>query len=439
MAMNDNMVVDSGDTIHSAYGEASASELIEIMDACRLAHVPLVIVGTPGVGKTALTKSYCRERGLGDPTVQLLSQKDPTDISGIPAKGAIKLENGSEVAVTDFASPRWQAEVMEGKRKIVFFDEFSCAAPALQASTLTIVGEGVLPNGQKMPDDSWIIMAMNPEDSAVDYNAITPPMANRICFVSYRPTDAEIYEGLNGGWFTDEEREDWSENEVLWRQRIVDFLKAMNGTYNLMMNDLGDGYAASEDGAYNPDNETSSSEREILVTTWCSPRSWDNVARILANTTWNPIEVTAIQERILNGTVGRKATVALVDFVHEHANVDPFAVIKDPTIVNWDTGDEDVEMNDLQEIARAVVERIPDCDGIAGRPTVEDALDFFMKVLEAGGGSYFMSSISQNDEVRDFLASHRPSHIDVRAWNNRIVKTIVAYTEKNYIPTIAER
>lgn len=427
---------------YTAYGEASAAEVHEILDAAYKGSLPVVLVGSGGVGKSALLRSYAVEHGLGHPITLLLSTMDPTDMSGLPTRGETE-HNGHTVAVTEFGMPWWQECLLNGEYpdgspcKSLFIDELSCCSPALQSAALALVNERILPCGEQLSSEVQLVLAMNPESVASDYSPISPVLANRLCMISYKPTDEEVYEGLTGGWFSEEEQAAWSDNERAWRNRIVDFLRHTNGAYILMENDLADGALESEAPAYlQPDAENSDSEREILTTAWASPRAWDNVARVLSYTGFEK-KVTPIQERILAGTVGRKATVPLMEYVEEHAKLDPFTVIKNPEMQEWhaNANAAGAAYNDILALARAINESIPKCDGLDGRPTPQEALDFYDKVIDLGGGAHFMTAYCQdNNGPGHYFKKNIPEGVERRDWMAKINGILVKFRDADLIP-----
>lgn len=428
-------------TVHSAYGEASAAEVFDILEAAYQASMPVLLIGAPGVGKSALLRTYSVEHGRGNPIVLLLSTMDPTDMSGLPTRGHTE-RDGHTVPLTEYGMPWWQDCLIKGHYpdnkvcKTLFIDELTNCPPALQSSALELINNRILPCGEKLPDDVQIVMAANPESSATDYSPLASPMVNRILQVSYKPTDNEVYEGLTGGWFSEEEQQAWSPEERSWRYRIVEFLKNDHGTYILKENHIADGAIESTAPAgMNPEAENSDSEREILQSAWASPRSWDNVARVLAHTGYER-EVTPIQERILAGTVGREATVFLIDYVHEHAQINPYELIRNPEAQNWRVNSTSGETyNDVLALAAAINAAVPKCDGKEGRPTVSEALDFYDKVIDLGGGAYFMTDYCQNTEgVGHYFKECYPEGIERRDWVRRINNILVKFKDAGLIP-----
>ena len=155
---------------------------------------------------------------------------------------------------------------------------------------------------------------------------------------------------------------------------------------------------------------------------------WNNVGSLLFSYVGLPFA------GILAGIVGRPATVYLTDYVHAHAQIDAFALIADPTLQDWVVSDADgASYNDILELAQAVVTKIPQCDGKNGRPNPEQALDFFSKVIDLGGGAHFAPHYCLKGEVRDFFKKNRPDYISQNEWSRRINQTLIKYKENDYI------
>lgn len=439
MAEDNHEIVEeeNREIVHSAYGEASAAEVKEIMEACYEAGTNLCIVGAPGVGKSALVTDWSMKKFNAPPIILIGSQMSPEDVLGLPSRGTGEI-NGVPVVTTDYGMNTWEKQLLTGERKVLFLDEFSNTPRAVAAALLSMLSSRTFPDGNKIPDDVMIIMAMNDESTAADYNELSAPMRNRIIFVSYLPSHNEVYNGFSGGWYDDETIASWPANEKFWRDRIVGFLKHTQGAYILYMNDIGSGDEQTEDAAWLMADELSSAEHEILTSAWASPRSWENAAKTLGHIKWNPHQVTPIQERILNGAVGRAVTIQLMNYVRNTAQIDPYELIRNPASLDWDVSNDDTRYNELCEIAASVNEAICTCDGQEGRPDPQQALDFYSKVLELHGGPLFMVAITRDENgPRKFFASHTPEGVDSRKWNAQIIKTVIAYSEAGLVPTEA--
>ena len=142
---------------HTGYGEASAAECKEIFEMARQSGMPVMLVGDPGVGKTAMINDYAISHGLGEPWCLIGSTLEPQDMAGLPHAAS---DAATGVEYTEYLIPPWQKAIMGGKTKVLFLDEFSNSPAAIQAAQLKLIGERRFANGDKIPDDVFIVMAM---------------------------------------------------------------------------------------------------------------------------------------------------------------------------------------------------------------------------------------------------------------------------------------
>lgn len=413
------------ETAGSAIGSANAAELKVLLEVSAISKVPLMIVGEAGVGKTAIIEEFSRKNGYGRPITIIGSQLDPTDVAGLPYPGK---DDVSGRECTKFLPPVMQTQALDGKPHVVFFDEFSNTPRSVQAALLKLIGEHRFPNGEKIPDNCVIVGAMNPAVVAVDYTPISKPMANRLMFVSYRPTVEEVCEGLTGGWYDPEEYAALSVSEREWRNRVAAFIRK-NPEYMLRQNGVNMTDTAAE--VYGLDDDES--EREILMLAWASPRSWDNVCRALGTLPITDI-VVPIQERILNGTIGREAQIPFSDFIQTRARVDTNTIIRDPSIIDWTGCDGKYTTNDIVGMANTVASVIPECDGMNGRPTPDEALALFEQVsaideetgeaVIPGAAAIFAQYFIGNGSCRAAIEHNRPSNILQREWTARVMNVL---------------
>jgi MoxR-like ATPase len=152
------------------------------------ADIPTMLWGPPGGGKTSLVRSIAAERG-DHLEVVILSRLEPQDLGGLPIVG-----RDGEVRIS---APDWarRAAKMGG---IVFFDEFSCAAPALRAAALRAVQEREVAGVDL--SRCRIVGAANPSDSAATGGVLDAASANRWLHLDFAPSASEIADGIEGGW-----------------------------------------------------------------------------------------------------------------------------------------------------------------------------------------------------------------------------------------------
>jgi hypothetical protein len=318
----------------------SSAITMQAIAATAKARIPVMVVGEPGVGKTAKIRGLAKSMDY-DLITLLGSQMDPTDITGLP-KGEViaKDDDGNDIWGTVYLSPWWQVQIMRKKRVMLFLDEFSNTSSSVRASMLTLLQNREFPNGQKMPDETIVIGAMNPTEQAADGWELDRPTTNRITFLVWKSPRAEWYEGMLEAW-----GETVSEEEMYWRARIVKFLQD-NPSYLQKMNNDETGTPEAH-GV----NMNDASEAEVLRYAWASRRSWDNLSRILGHV---DRKNTALQDELSSGTVGRSSALQFRSWMLENDVVDPAAVLRNPASVKW----EDIEVSEANILFRAIVDMV---------------------------------------------------------------------------------
>lgn len=433
----DPRVLDVNPRIGTCVGSATAAELPVVLELAASTGMVACIIGLPGVGKTAHINAWSEKRGSGKPVCVVASQMDPTDVTGLPFPS-------ERNEYTNYLPPVWQQRVCDGNPHVLFFDEFSNTTRTVQAALLKVIGERRFANGAKIPDNVAVICAMNPESCAADYVPLAAPMANRLMFVSYKPTVKEVCAGMTGGWYSEEEYASFTEEERTWRKRVARFLTD-NPQYMLDMNDeFASNVTDSAAAAYlDPESEKDESEREIMVYAWASPRSWENACKVLGRLPIDPKELTPLQSRIVSGIVGRKATLAFQKYVKEHGMLDTRAIIADPDSVSWIPNDE-MTLNDIYELASAIASEINECtpDGANGTLSAEEAMEFFEKTAETdddgnpvlpGAAAIFATFITGKGQCREHLSKTIAAGSTSGEWRRRITNCLVQYKSMDVI------
>lgn len=138
------------------------------------ANVPCLLWGAPGVGKTARVRAIARAVTGAEPVVVIAAIREPSDFAGLP------VVEGRNVYL---AAPAWVREVNElaerHGRAVLFLDEISCAAPAVQAAVLRVLLDRVVGDTPLHPG-VLILAAANPPDQAAGGWDLAPPAANRM-------------------------------------------------------------------------------------------------------------------------------------------------------------------------------------------------------------------------------------------------------------------
>ena len=153
------------------------------------AGTPVLAIGSPGVGKSAIINSVGNSLDYEVFTV-IASLREPADFAGLPF-----IKDGKVF----LAPPAWAVAAAESKRAIVFLDEISTASPATQAALLRPVLERVV-GDIVLPSTVSFIAAMNPPDEAAGGWDLSAPLANRFCHLNWIPDAAIWIDGMMQGF-----------------------------------------------------------------------------------------------------------------------------------------------------------------------------------------------------------------------------------------------
>lgn len=345
------------------------------LQATIMARKNAILVGPPGVGKSARIRQLAKQMGYDMKTI-VGSRMDPTDVSGVPSVQELwRNEYDEPVYGTVYAMPDWQQFCLRRRKVILFLDEWSNTPASVQASMLTVMQEREFPNGEKMPDETVIIAAMNPTSQAADGYEMAMPTTNRFTFLHWSPPVDAWFEGMLNAW-----GEDVSKDHMKWNRRIVGFLQENPGRLHVEpSDDLG------SDGAYAHLESANDSAMEVFRSAWASRRSWDNVGAILANI---PEKNIMAQDRILQGTVGYAAASDFRDWLRQNDGMDPREVLNDPSAVDW----MDVTVDDANMVLRSILSMM-DADNST------QVLMVFKAIGEAGrkdlGASYLTEALQK--------------------------------------------
>src|ERR1700682_4142659 len=99
--------------------------------ACLDAHVPVLLWGPPGIGKSSSVAALAARRRQPIEIV-VGSVREPSDFCGLPVVAG----DGHSVVM---APPAWAERLAAAGQGILFLDELSTAAPAVQAAMLRVV------------------------------------------------------------------------------------------------------------------------------------------------------------------------------------------------------------------------------------------------------------------------------------------------------------
>ena len=224
--------------------------------------LPLLLHGSPGIGKSSIIESVLGGAGLYVETI-LASIREPQDFLGfpIPVDGVMR-----------YAAAEWTERVSQVGSAVVNLDEINTAPPAVQAALLRLVLDGVC-GDVVLPHVVRFIAAQNSTEEAAGGWDLAPPLANRFGHLDWvAPTvdawtdwllDADQFEQpAKGAAATLEEAvtRAWGPAWARARGKAAGFLKR-TPTNLFRMPDVNSPQASKA---------------------WPSPRSWEAAARTLA-------------------------------------------------------------------------------------------------------------------------------------------------------------
>jgi len=292
--------------------EAPGAKLSDLQLAQQAAAIsvqagePTILWGKPGIGKTAWLNSLGDAMDAEVFTV-IGSTKDPADIGGL-----MKLD-GSLIA------PSWAQDIAErskqGKRSLLFLDEFSSMSPLVHAALLRVVREKIAGELELDPENKYVfvVAAANPSSEGAGSVDLPPPAANRMIHIKWKKPMGMLWGiGLSLGFakpaikrLPDNWRESYHAQAA--REAVFSFLKAREELFLKL-----------------PATET---ERGLA---WPSPRSWEMAADVLgaARAAGASEDVQMI---LVKGAVGDGIAQEFEEFITEENLPNPEDLLKDPT------------------------------------------------------------------------------------------------------------
>jgi len=141
------------------------------------AHVPVMLWGPPGVGKSQIIAGIARAHGVALVDVRL-SQMEPTDLRGVPFRKGDFVEWSVPALLPDAARP--------GARGILFLDEITSASPTVTAAAYQLILDRRL--GDYRVPQGWALFAAGNRyaDRGVAY-VMPAPLANRFTHYEIEP------------------------------------------------------------------------------------------------------------------------------------------------------------------------------------------------------------------------------------------------------------
>lgn len=249
-------------------------DVLAALGVCVAARIPFLLWGDPGAGKTAVVESAV----LSGWHVEILicSHYEPSDLSGLPVV--------NRDGTVTLAPPGWAARVAEDERRsIVFFDEWTTAAPAVQAAALRPLTHGEV-GSLRLPERVSFGAAANPADVAASGWELAAPTANRFVHVDWAmPLDVFTESIVTGHWPTmtvPEPGEAYTAHLAATRGLVAGFLVARGAPLSSVPSD-----AASRGRAFP------------------TPRTWDYTARLVALARAHAMSID-VMRLLVHGAIG---------------------------------------------------------------------------------------------------------------------------------------
>ena len=331
-----------------------------------LAHVPVMIMGNPGVTKTATICGAAEKWGFHTEVI-IGSSREPTDFLG----NMITRTDGT----TGYSDFRWVRALNEAEKGMLVLDEFNLGKPGVMAAQQRLMQEGYVGETKLGPAVS-IVAISNPLDVAIDANELSPAMANRVMHLDWE-FDAELwlnnvgtgfkhvdYEPLEKMTFADPET-----NRVAMAATVTTFLRIK-----------------PEFLAPAPPKGPAS------TVGWPSPRSWTNVIDTLAYVDRRDEETISL---VVKGLVGEAARTTFIQWLKTANLHNPMDVLADPSIVNW-TGESPDRLYFLTDSVTSL--------GLSSKDYWRDALKVMIACAKSG-----MEDIAESGAGR--LLNNRPEGV----------------------------
>ncbi len=290
--------------LRDATTEPRPDTQLEALTLAVAADLPVLLWGEPGIGKTAALTQLSEALDLPLTTV-IASVHEPSDFSGLPIVGDDPAEQG-----VPMAPPDWAVRLVRAGRGLLFLDELSTAAPAVQAALLRLVLERRI-GALQLPPEVRIVAAANPRSSAADGWELSPPLANRFVHLQWTHDHEVVVRGLGGTWpratLPRLDPEKLPEAVDFARRAVCGLLSARPGLVHRL-----------------PSSETRRGGA------WPSPRSWEMTLFLIAFATaaGSSREVLSL---LVRGTVGDGPGLELLAGLDRMDLPDPETLLADPS------------------------------------------------------------------------------------------------------------
>ncbi len=173
-------------TSHADIPSVNFTQATDAMRIAILANQTILLMGDPGVGKSAICYKVAEEIKM--PLHVLLgSTCDPTDIGGLP----VRRIDGTAVDRVPLACIYDAAQ----RPCVLFLDEITGAPGPVQMAFLRLILERCA-GDVKLHPETRIVAACNPPEQAAAGFDLSAPLIGRVAIMNFRPTEDEIIDHL---------------------------------------------------------------------------------------------------------------------------------------------------------------------------------------------------------------------------------------------------
>ncbi len=271
------------------------------------------------------------------------SISDPTEIMGFPSR--TDRENGE--AVIEFISRSWARNCLDANRGVVFLDELTTCAPAVQKTMLQLVF-GLRAGDVTLPQDTYIIAAANPVTSVDAAHDLDPALANRFAHLYLSPNAG------NEGWRTfitamSNDTHDWSS---IYRG-ISRTPKRYDTSVSTRTKAGFSAFIKSQPTKLH--NENSASTRVALMA-YPTARSWEAMYKIahFINPFGSDSEKKFALE-MMSSILGNHMALPIMEFLQNLDLPDPNEVLKNPHAKRFDPEEQGYRSDQVYAITQAVI------------------------------------------------------------------------------------
>ena len=283
-------------------GRDGYEALLEGLGVCIDARVPFLLWGDPGEGKTAVVESAA-EQGWHVETL-IVSHHEPSDFAGLPVVGR-------EGTVT-LAPPAWAQRLADHTGpSLAFFDEWTTAAPAVQAAALRPLTHYEV-GSLRLPPTVSFGAAANPADVATAGWELAAPTANRFCHLEWSmPLEVYAESLVAGAW-----------PGLVVRSPAAGLVAAEVARARALVS----GYLRVRQRQLSAIPSDAASRGRAFPT----PRTWDYAARLLGTARAAGAGGEAIR-LLVSGSIGAAAAHEFLVWVDSQQLPDPEDLLADPS------------------------------------------------------------------------------------------------------------